>query len=303
MIPWRAARRLPRDPQGYFTYTQGKQGVGVLFMDTRYNVYFAGQVLEGQDPATVRDRLGQLFKADAATLDKLFSGKTQLVKRNCDKATALKYRQAMEQAGAAPLIRAAEPVAAPASSSEEAPPAKLTPAQRIAMLANAPDVGGSSETPRESARGSEPPAPDQVGAFGILPAGSDVLRPEERRGPVAAAVKAPELDVAHSGERLSAEPPPPPPAPDTSHLSAAAVGETLPTLPSTAVPLSPDTSALQLAPAGTDFSDCAAPDSPAPDLDLESITLAPAGSEVLETRYRKRHQQPTVNTDHLSLDG
>jgi hypothetical protein len=276
----------------------------MLFMDTRYNVYFAGQVLEGQDPASVRSRLGQLFKADEATLDKLFSGKTQLVKRDCDKATALKYQQAMERAGAAPLIRAAEPVAAPASSAE-APPARLTAAQRIAMLANAPDVGKPGEARAESAGGSQPapPAPQEAGTIGVLPAGSDVLRPEERRGPVAAAVTAPELDMAAGGERLSAVPPAPPPAPDTSHLSAAAVGETLPTLPSTAVALSPDTSALQLAPEGTDFSDCAAPEAPAPDLNLADITMAPAGSDVLETQYRKRHQQPTVNTDHLSLDG
>jgi hypothetical protein len=274
-------------------------------MDTRYNVYFAGQVLEGQDAAGVRGRLGQLFKADDATLDKLFSGRTQLVKRDCDKATALKYKQAMEQAGAAPLIKVAEPPAAPVSS-EQAPPARLTAAQRIAMLANAPDVGSSGDARAQPAGGGAepaPPAPEQAGAIGVLPAGSDVLRPEERRGPVAAAVTAPQLDVAASGERLSAAPPSPPPAPDTSHLSAAAVGETLPTLPSTAAPLSPDTSALQLAPAGTDFSDCAAPDACAPDLDLAGIDLAPVGADVLESQYRKRHQQAAVNTDHLSLDG
>lgn len=283
-------------------------------MDTRYNVYFAGQLVDGQDAADVRLRLGRLFKADAATLDKLFSGKTQLVKRNCDRATALKYQQAMEQAGAVPLIRAAEPEAAPASSAES-PPAKLTAAQRIAMLANAPDVGEPGEARPGEARSDAarpeqadtaehvPPAPPQAGAIGILPPGSDVLRPEERRGPVAAAVAAPELDVAAGGERLSSPPPPPPAAPDTSHLSAAAVGETLPTLPSTAEPLSPDTSALHLAPAGTDFADCAAADATAPDLDLSDIELTPAGSDVLETQYRKREQQPAVNTDHLSLDG
>ena len=75
-------------------------------MEARYNIYFAGQLIEGQDLAGVRTRIGKLFKADAATLDKLFSGKTQLLKRDCDKATALKYKQAMEQAGALPVIKA-----------------------------------------------------------------------------------------------------------------------------------------------------------------------------------------------------
>ncbi|MFC1578760.1 hypothetical protein ACFL3Y_00015 [Pseudomonadota bacterium] len=281
-------------------------------MDTRYNVYFAGEVLDGQDPAGVRSRLGQLFKADAATLDKLFSGKTQLVKRDCDKATALKYKQAMEQAGAAPVIKAAEPTQAPATS--EAPAAKLTAAQRIAMLANAPDVGrpdvgrpdvGRPDVGRPQAAGPAEPvtqAPAQTGAMDVLPPGSEVLRPEERTGPVAATVMAPDLEVATGGERLSATPPASPPAPDTSHLSAAAVGETLPTLPSTAVPLSPDTSALSLSPEGTDFSDCAAADAIPPDIDLSAIDLAPAGADVLEKQYRKRQDQPAPNTDHLSLD-
>lgn len=69
-------------------------------MEARYNIYFAGQLLAGHALAGVRENIARLFNADDATLDKLFSGKAQLVKRDCDKATALKYKQAMEQAGA-----------------------------------------------------------------------------------------------------------------------------------------------------------------------------------------------------------
>ena len=57
-------------------------------MSERYDICFSGQVLEGHDAETVRDRLAKLFKADRATLDKLFSGKTQIIKRGCDKTTA-----------------------------------------------------------------------------------------------------------------------------------------------------------------------------------------------------------------------
>ena len=74
-------------------------------MEERYNVYFAGQVLEGCDRSSVRDKLAKVFNADQATLDKLFSGKAQLIKRNCDKATALQYREAMERAGAIPIVK------------------------------------------------------------------------------------------------------------------------------------------------------------------------------------------------------
>ena len=74
-------------------------------MSERYDICFSGQVLEGHDAETVRDRLAKLFKADRATLDKLFSGKTQIIKRGCDKATALQYKKAMENAGAQAVFR------------------------------------------------------------------------------------------------------------------------------------------------------------------------------------------------------
>ena len=85
-------------------------------MEARYNVYFAGQLLEGQDPGSVRSSLAKLFNADEATLEKLFSGNAQLIKRNCDKATALKYKQAMERAGAQALIKAVAETAAPTAA-------------------------------------------------------------------------------------------------------------------------------------------------------------------------------------------
>ena len=68
-------------------------------MEPLYNIYYAGEVLAGFDQSQVRKSLGALFKAGDATLDKLFSGKPQLLKRDCDEATALKYKQAMERAG------------------------------------------------------------------------------------------------------------------------------------------------------------------------------------------------------------
>ena len=69
-------------------------------MNKRFDVYFAGQILDGKDPDNVRANLAKLFKADDSTLDLLFSGKAYLVKRECDRDTALKYKKAMERAGA-----------------------------------------------------------------------------------------------------------------------------------------------------------------------------------------------------------
>ncbi len=274
-------------------------------MNSRYNIYFAGQLMEGHALPEVRASIAKLFKADQATLDKLFSGKAQLVKRECDKATALKYKQAFEQAGARPIIKAADSagqgrvIAAEASTT---PGAAMTAAERIAALAEAPDMGGypaGNARPAQAGTGAASPAPE---GLGLAPEGTEVLRPEERAEQVIQQIDTSALELAGSGRRLSEAPPPPPPAPDTSHLSTAAVGEMLPTLPSGDPPLDPDTSAIDLSPEGTDFSDCAGPDVEAPPLDLSGLDLAPAGAEVLEPQYRRRQSGQPPATDHLALE-
>jgi hypothetical protein len=278
-------------------------------MATRYNVYFAGQLLEGQELASVRDKLAKLFNADQQTLEKLFSGKAQLLKRDCDKATALKYKQAMERAGAQPVIKASQSTAA----AEQSPPPTLVPektlsaAERIAALAAAPDEGGyskESSTPaRETPTGStEQQADSGQEGINLAPAGSDVLREDERREPIVREIDTTGLEVDATAQRLSNELAPPPAAPDTSHLDMGGVGEIIPNLPSDQVPLSPNTDAIDLSPAGTDFTDCAAPEAQAPPLDLSGMDLAPAGTDVLEEKYRKKARAEAPTTDHISLE-
>jgi hypothetical protein len=269
-------------------------------MEARYNIYFAGQLLEGQDLAAVRARIGKLFNADASTLDKLFSGKTQLLKRNCDKATALKYKQAMEQAGALPVIKTAAANTATASAPAPTPAKAMTAAEKIAALAAAADLAARPKEPAPPPPVDNEPTGD--GAIALAPAGTSVLMPNERPGPVTSDVEPPDLEVMASGQRLSEQAPAPPPPPDTSHLSEGAVGELLPNLPSFAAPLSPDTSNIELTPDGTDLSDCAAPAQPPPALDLSGIALAPAGADVLEQQYRNRPAPPPPATEHLKLE-
>ncbi|MCB1707765.1 MAG: hypothetical protein KDI10_03385 [Halioglobus sp.] len=271
-------------------------------MEARYNIYFAGQLLAGHALAGVRENIARLFNADDATLDKLFSGKAQLVKRDCDKATALKYKQAMEQAGARPVIKASAATAPPADTPAAAP-RPMTAAERIAALAAGPDLAYQRKPDAAAAAPAVAPATDRAGGgIQLAPAGTAVLTPGERQPPASSTVQAPALEVHARGQRLSDAPPAPPPPPDTSHLSAGPAGERLPTLPSARAPLSPDTSAIALAPDGTDFSDCAAPEPAPPVLDLSGIALAGPGADVLEKQYRNRHDQPPPATDHLALE-
>lgn len=278
-------------------------------MEQRYHIYFSGEVLEGHSVANVRAKLGKLFNADAITLDKLFSGKRQAVKRNCDKATALKYKQAMESAGAKPVITAAQesapttaaPATQTASSGEEKQPSReLTKAERIAAIAAGDDGSsagaGISETVQIAASNTNSPA------FDVAETGADLLRPEERQEVEPANVDTSSIKLTATGTRLSDESLPPPSAPDTSHLSMGSVGEAIPNLPGSHDAEPPDISGIDLAPSGTDFSDCA-PDDPEPlDLDLSGIDLAPDGADLLEEQYRKKSDAVAPPTDHLSLE-
>lgn len=260
-------------------------------MNELYDVYFAGQVQEGHDPGQVRAQLGKLFKANEQTLDRLFSGKPSAIKRGCDRDTALKYKTAMERAGAVPVIRAQQ------NAATEAAP--RTAAERIAALAASPDEVGYQQ-------GSTPAAatdatPQSENGIVLAPPETDVLREDERATPVTREVDTSGLEVDNAAERLSEESSPPPLNLDTSHLSMADAGEEIPNLPSSETPLSPDTSAITLSESGADFSDCAAPQAPPPELDLSDMAVEPPGSDILEEQYRKKDEGEMPSTDHLSL--
>ena len=274
-------------------------------MDSLFNVYFNGQILEGQDLDDVRKRIASLFNANQATLDKLFSGKTQLIKRDCDQATALKFKQAIGAAGGVAIIKQADQASTASTAPSPGPAAKTTTmsaAERIAALAGAPDQGSYAPA-NAPAAGSTQAGPDggKADAFQLEPPGADVLRTEERAQPVEARIDTSALSIDGPVERLSAAPEAAPPAPDTSHLSMGQAGETIPTLPSTAVPLTPNTDALGLAPGDSDLSDCAPAAAEPLVLDLSAIEIAPPGAEVLEEQFRRKHDEPAPSTDHLSL--
>jgi len=268
-------------------------------MAERYNVYFAGQVLDGYDRSSVRDKLAKVFNADQATLDKLFSGKAQLIKRNCDQATALQYREAMERAGALPIVKLtdSETVATP-----PAPARTMTAAEKIAALAAAPD----SSLYRSTASGAPSQAPQQAaapepGGIALAPAGTEVLREEERSAPIVREIDTSGLAIDTAATRLSEEAPPPPTAPDTDHLSIADAGDTIPNLPRFTVPLSPVIDELALSAPGTDFSDCAAPEPLPLQLDLSALAILPAGTARPEEQNRNREHGAVPSTDHISL--
>lgn len=68
--------------------------------DDTYEVAFQGEIADGADLEQVKAAVGQMFKADAAKLAHLFSGKRVVIKKGIDHATAMKYQAALNKAGA-----------------------------------------------------------------------------------------------------------------------------------------------------------------------------------------------------------
>lgn len=267
-------------------------------MEQRYNIYFAGQVMDGFALDSVREQLARVFNADAATLEKLFCGTPQLIKRNCDKSTALKYKQALERAGAVPVIKRAGAPAAAAPADAKA----MTAAEKIAALAAAPDHTAYRAEPAAPSPTTLQQAPvAESGGIALTPPGTEVLREHERAEPIAREVDTSGLAV-ETAERLSERAPPPPPAPDTTHLSMADVGASIPNLAATATPLSPSLEGLELSAEGTDFSDCTAPEPPELPLDLSHLAALPPGDLPQEEEQQRRSiPVATPSTDHISL--
>jgi hypothetical protein len=268
-------------------------------MKERYDVYFAGQILDGNDLLSVRDNLTKLFNADEPTLDLLFSGKAYLVKRDCDNDTALKYKRAMEQAGAFPIIKATGVTVA----TEEQPPPSVSAAQKIAALASAPDERGFQQTASDSSSSkSTSEASGEPESIELTPAGTEVLCEEERAEPVTREIDTTGLEVDTTATRLSEEATPQQAMLDTEHLSLADAGETIPNLPSTDTPLTPSLDGLALTDPGTDFSDCAPAEPQVPELNLSALSVESPGADILDKQYRKAESDAAPSTDHLSLE-
>lgn len=74
--------------------------------DELSRVVFLNEFVGDASAEQVRDALAQRFNLGSAALDRLFAGPPLVVKSNVDAATALRYRQAIEAAGARCRIEA-----------------------------------------------------------------------------------------------------------------------------------------------------------------------------------------------------
>jgi hypothetical protein len=219
--------------------------------DPRYDIYFRGEILAGADEVQVKSAIAKIFKADTEKLSLLFSGKVNTIKKSVDKTTAAKYQQAFKQAGAKAVI---------------------TLSKAAAQIADTPVPATKAETSKvESA--SIKTKPDTDDSWDVLPSGSDLLKPNERRNIPVTEVDTSGIKVVSPFAEIEMVEKIVPPAPDTAHISIAAVGEDM--NPERAAPVA-------------DL-----------ELDLSAFTVAEAGARLMDKKEKKIPAAP--DTNHIKL--
>jgi hypothetical protein len=200
--------------------------------EEHFDIVFHGKLLEGQDPVVAREQVGRLFKATGAQLERLFSGKSVVVKRGVDVETAGRYRLAFRQAGALVEVRLSDPTGTDDVSVRQPPlsvPSLLPPhtgtladcAPQV-IPAPLPDISHLSlANPGAELDAVEPapPAPIPIGSLALVPGQSWSL---EDCQPLPRPHVLPDIDymtLDNPGATLDLSPGPPPrPMPDISGL-------------------------------------------------------------------------------------
>jgi hypothetical protein len=158
--------------------------------DTEFDIVFRGDIVIGQRLDEVKQRLQQLFKADATKVDALFSGRPTPLKRNLDHATATKYRDV--------LLKAGVQVDICASGSVSYNQVAVEPVRR-AVWSLAP-VGAYLLTPTERPKLS--PIIIDTSRMSLRAAEGNILDAAEAAQAPVASVAVPDLVLAAVGENL-----------------------------------------------------------------------------------------------------
>lgn len=270
-------------------------------MSELFNVVFRGDILPGHALPTVKAQMAQLFKLDEARLAAVFSGKPVVLKKDCDAATAEKFKAALTRVGADAEIRpsaAAAPVAAPTAPK---PPASAPPPVPLSSTSNAP-------SPRlVAAQAPAPAAPAASGGMKLAPVGpvlTEAERAAQRKPPVQIKIDHIGLEkrassFAAADEKPAAAKRPEIKAPD---FGIAAVGGDLLKDDEKRVyeELEIDLSAFEVAEIGADM--LSEDDKvPLPIMEIEELSaeLAPVGADMAQ--IKKPPPPPPPKTDHLKL--
>jgi hypothetical protein len=205
--------------------------------EDRFDVYFCGSLIAGQDPVAARANVRRLFKATDAQLERLFSGAPVAVKKDIDLDAASRYRLAFRQAGALVEIRphkAGQPASAPDHPARQPDAMTLLPANTGSLEEFAP-------------RTRPAPLPD-ISHMDMAAAGVQL---DDTPPPASVRIATDDLSLV-TGQDWSLEdcqlPPLPQVLPDIEDLQLAPPGEPIPAPAEAEAPALPDISGMRLVP-------------------------------------------------------
>jgi len=185
-----------------------------------FQLIFKGECVADIDLAAARSNARQLFKANDAQLDRMFSGKPVVIRNQLDQAEAEKYRALLQKHGMRSYVQAMAPVQAGA----QAQPARSNPAPQSAAAPQPPQRKASSPFAVNQASGSGLPiAGERTDA--VLAGSALTLDPPGVTLAESVPVEVLSFDhldawsLAPAGSDIgSKDELPPPIVPDTSHL-------------------------------------------------------------------------------------
>lgn len=269
--------------------------------DELFDIYFSGKVIDEDQLPEVKQKIGKLFNANEAVLNKLFSGQPTKIKKAVDMDTAIKYRVKFREAGAIVDIRPSQSAAPPPASAPAAdaiPQSNFTAAETVTPEpASKPDPSQPSEpqtVPQEAAAAS---APGSIDASLATPGSIIDDTPE----PPPANYNTDQFDLgeANTGSLEEfAETVIPAPIPDISSLDVEQTDAPLDTTPEPE-PLDVDTGDMAIDSFSGDLDQT--PPAPPANIDTSNLTASEANTGSLEEFDSRPEPKPIPDTSKLDL--
>lgn len=164
-----------------------------------FDIIFRGDIVFGHQLADVKLKLQQLFKADAAKVDGLFTGRPVPLKRNLDEATANKYRDALLKAGA--MVEVCSTEDSPANATPKPAPVTRREAEPAHARWTLAPLGADLLPARERPAAPTPVQVD-ISSLSLRPAEGNLVDNSEVQEEIFAQVIAPDLGLAAVGADL-----------------------------------------------------------------------------------------------------
>ncbi len=268
-----------------------------------YDIYFRGEIADGQDLATVKLNLANVFQADEKKIAALFSGKTCLLKKGLDKQSALKYQTILKKAGAKIIIKTAQQTPtenSTAQSTQPSAPVSESARNNAPQPAPATTASSTAATPSTAKTQTNQQAESDNNSLNLAPPGADLLKPSERKSITPVEIDTSDIQLASVFQEITNDAPPASPPPDTSHISVAEVGADLQDEEPLELELPfPDISHLDIDEVGVRLS-AEQKDISLPELDLSQLSLAPVGERL--SSADKTPEPPAPDTSHLQIE-